>query len=150
MRNPGRGSRVGSERSDMSDVEERFRGKYVSLTSFKRDGTGVATPVWFVAEDGRLLVQTGGESFKVRRIRRNPHVTVAPCGASGRTSGPAVSATAEILPDADVEHVRGLVSHKYRIDRMLIMPIYWAVQRLRGRTRSGSEVALAITPNETP
>lgn len=132
----------------MPDVEAQFRGKYVSLTSFKRDGTGVATPVWFVAEDGRLLVQTGGESFKVRRIRRNPHVTVAPCSASGRTHGPAVSATAEILPAADLERVRSLVGRKYRIDRIVILPIYWAVQRLRGRRTSGSEVALSITPNE--
>jgi uncharacterized protein len=132
----------------MPDVEAQFRGKYVSLTSFKRDGTGVATPVWFVAEDGRLLVQTGGESFKVRRIRRNPHVTVAPCSASGRTHGPAVPATAEILPAADLEHVRGLVGRKYRIDRIVILPIYWAVLRLRRRRTSRSEVALAITPNE--
>lgn len=130
----------------MGDSDVRFRGKYVSLTSFKRDGTAVATPVWFVIEDGRLLVQTDGESFKVRRIRRNPHVTVAPCTASGRTRGPAVSATAEILPTAELEHVRSLVGRKYRIDRILILPIYWAVQRLRGSRTSGTEVALAITP----
>ena len=131
----------------MPELDARFRGKYVSLTSFKRDGTGVATPVWFVIEDGRVLVQTDGESFKVRRIRRNPHVTLAPCSASGRTRAPAVSATAEILPAGELEHVRGLVGRKYRIDRIFILPIYWAVQRLRGRTTNGTEVALAITPN---
>jgi PPOX class probable F420-dependent enzyme len=131
----------------MPELDARFRGKYVSLTSFKRDGTGVATPVWFVVEDGRVLVQTDGESFKVRRIRRNPHVTLAPCSASGRTRAPAVSATAEILPAGELEHVRGLVGRKYRIDRIFILPIYWAVQRLRGRATNGTEVALAITPN---
>ena len=131
----------------MPDLDARFRGKYVSLVSFKRDGTGVATPVWFVAEDGRLLVQTGADSFKVRRIRRNPHVTVAPCSASGRTRGPAVTATAEILPDGELDHVRSAVGRKYRIDRILILPIYSAVQRLRGRRTSGTEVGLAITPD---
>ena len=50
----------------------RFHGKYLSLTSFKRDGTGVATPVWFVADGERLLITTDAQSFKVRRIRRNP------------------------------------------------------------------------------
>jgi PPOX class probable F420-dependent enzyme len=60
-----------------------FAGKYLSITSFKRDGTGVATPVWFVQEAGRLL-QTDANSYKVKRIRRNPHVTVAPCTATGR------------------------------------------------------------------
>ena len=143
MRDPRRRSRLGF----MPDLEARFRGKYVNLTSFRRDGTPVATPVWFVIEDGRLLVQTDGESFKVRRIRHNPHVTVAPCSASGRARGPAVPATAEILATGELEHVRSLVGHKYRIDRIVILPIYWAAQRLRGRKTSGTEVALAITPN---
>lgn len=130
----------------MADLATRFSGKYISLTSFNRSGVGVATPVWFVAEDGRLLVQTDRESFKVKRIRRNPQVTIAPCNASGRPHGPAVSATAEILPDEELEHVRALVARKYRIDRIVILPIYWAAQRLRGRRTSGVEVALAITP----
>jgi hypothetical protein len=58
-------------------VGARFHGKYLSLTSFKRDGTGVATPVWFVADGERLLISTDAQSFKVKRIRRNPRVTVA-------------------------------------------------------------------------
>lgn len=45
-------------------------GKYLSLTSFRRDGTGVATPVWFVEARGRLLVETDAASYKVRRGRR--------------------------------------------------------------------------------
>ncbi len=130
----------------MPDVQTPFRGKYISLTSFKRDGVGVATPVWFVVEDEHLLVQTDAESYKVRRIRHNPQVTVAPCNASGRTQGPAVSATAEVRGGAELEHVRSLMARKYRIDRIFILPIYWAVQRLRGRRTSGREVALVITP----
>src|SRR5215218_1336099 len=59
-----------------------FPGKYLSLTSFRRDGTGVATPVWFVEAGGRLLVETDASSYKVRRIRRDPRVTVAPCTAA--------------------------------------------------------------------
>ena len=50
-------------------VTSAFAGKYLSLTSFRRDGTGVATPVWFVEVDGRLLVETDAGSYKVRRIR---------------------------------------------------------------------------------
>jgi PPOX class probable F420-dependent enzyme len=62
----------------------QFTGKYLSLESFKRDGTGVAIPVWFVTDDGKILVITGDGSYKVRRIRRNPAVTVAECTAAGR------------------------------------------------------------------
>ena len=49
----------------VSGLDARFTGRYLSLTSFKRDGIGVATPVWFVIDDGRLLVKTGRKSFKV-------------------------------------------------------------------------------------
>ena len=61
-----------------------FRGRYLSITSYKRDGRGVATPVWFVQRDGRLLAETDAASGKVKRIRRNPQVRVAVCTASGR------------------------------------------------------------------
>ena len=80
---------------------ERFQGKYLSLTSFKRDGTPVATPVWFVAKDGHLLVETDADSYKVKRIRRNPHVRIALCDARGRLRGPSVEGEAEIHPESD-------------------------------------------------
>lgn len=66
------------------ELKARFPGKYLSVTSFKRDGTPVATPVWFVVDDGRLLIYTDPESFKAKRIRRNPSVRIAPCNATGR------------------------------------------------------------------
>ena len=68
-------------------LDARFGGKYLSITSFKRDGAGVATPVWFVVDGERLLVFTDPNSFKAMRIRRNPRVRVAPCSASGRLWG---------------------------------------------------------------
>jgi uncharacterized protein len=127
-------------------LDARFPGKYLSLTSFKLDGTGVATPVWFVIDDGRLLVKTGRDSFKVRRIRRNPAVLIAPCSASGRLRGEPVSAQAQILSPAEPDHVGRLMARKYRVDRVLILPIYRALQRLRGARAGTAEVVLAITP----
>jgi len=127
-------------------LEARFPGKYVSLTSFRRDGTGVATPVWFVIENGRLLVQTDPQSFKAKRIRRNPAVMIAPCTASGRLRSEPVPARAELLPQSEVDHVGRLMARKYRIDRVLILPLYRAVQRLRGAPVGAAGVALAITP----
>jgi len=122
-----------------------FAGKYLSLTTFKRDGTAVATPVWFVVDDGRLLVVTDAESFKVKRIRRNPAVTVARCSASGRVHGEPVVAHAEILPDTDMVRAERLMNRKYRLDRIVIVPIYRVVRWLRGAKRSGTNVVLAIT-----
>jgi len=92
-----------------------FPGKYLSVTSFKRDGTGAATPVWFVQERGRLLVETDANSYKVKRIRRNPSVTIAPCTATGRLRGDPVAARAELLPDAEIGRVERLMAGKYRV-----------------------------------
>ena len=127
---------------------EQFEGKYLSLTSFRRDGSEVATPVWFVADDGHLLVETEGSSYKVRRIRGDPHVRVALCDARGRLRGEPVDAEARILPDRERERVERLLARKYRIDRFTVLPLYRLVMKVRGRGPRGaaSPVALEITP----
>jgi PPOX class probable F420-dependent enzyme len=129
-----------------SGLDRRFTGKYLSLTSFKRDATGVATPVWFVIDDGRLLVKTGRDSFKVKRIQGNPAVMIAPCSASGRLRGEPVPAQPQVLPPGQQGPVERLMARKYRIDRVLILPIYRALQRLRGAPSGVAEVVVAITP----
>jgi PPOX class probable F420-dependent enzyme len=127
---------------------ERFSGKYLSLTSFKRDGTGVATPVWFVGDNGHLLVETDADSYKVKRIRRDAHVQLAVCDARGRVHGEPIEADARILPENERERVERLLAQKYRIDRYTVLPIYHLVMRLRGRSSRSHEppVALEITP----
>jgi PPOX class probable F420-dependent enzyme len=130
----------------------RFDGKYLSLTSFKRDGTGVATPVWFAGDNGHLLVETDADSYKVKRIRRDPHVRIALCDARGRIRGESVDADARILPADERERVERLLSRKYRIDRYTVYPVYRLVMKLRGRGSHTHEppVALEITPREEP
>ena len=128
-------------------MSTQFEGKYVSLTTFRRDGTPVSTPVWFVVDNGSLLVETDGGSYKMKRIRRNDSVTVAPCNATGRVAGEAVAAHAAILPAVELPRVERLLHRKYRLDYIFVLPIYRLVQRLRGRpVRYEEPVALAITP----
>lgn len=80
------------------DLSER----YLSLTTFKRDGTAVSTPVWFAPlEDGRLAVVTDAEAGKRKRLRNDPRCTVAPCDVRGRVHGPAEAATAEVVEGAE-------------------------------------------------
>jgi PPOX class probable F420-dependent enzyme len=131
---------------------ETYAGRYLSLTSFKRDGTGVATPVWFVADNGNLLVETDADSYKMKRIRRDPHVTIALSDARGKLRGEPVDATATILPDAERVRVEHLLAKKYRIDRWTVYPVYRLVMKLRGRGSHTDEapVALAITPARPP
>jgi PPOX class probable F420-dependent enzyme len=110
----------------------QITGKYLSVTSFKRDGSEVATPVWFVAENGRLLVETDRNSGKAKRIRHNGVVTVAPCSAGGRLKGEPIAAHARFLPETERRHVEELFGRKYRVDKVLVLPVYRLVQRLRG------------------
>jgi PPOX class probable F420-dependent enzyme len=135
------------ERQQQMAVEPPvFGGKYLSITSFKRDGSGVATPVWFVQEDGRLLVETDANSGKVKRIRRNPQVLVAPCTATGRLLADPVPARAELLGAAEVGRVERLMAAKYRIDLLVVRPIRSLQAALRrGRPRP-RPVILAIIP----
>ena len=115
-----------------------FRGRYLSITSYKRDGRGVATPVWFVLRDGRLLVETDAASGKVKRIRRNPQVRVAVCTASGRLRGKPVPAVAEILPGSETGAVERLIADKYRFDMIIFRPLRFVQARLHlGRPRTG-------------
>jgi uncharacterized protein len=124
-----------------------FGGRYLSITSYKRNGQGVTTPVWFVQRDGRLLVETDAASGKVKRIRRNPQVRVAVCTASGRLRGEQVPAVAEILPDAEISAVERLIASKYRFDMIIFRPLRFVQARLHlGRPRTEPAI-LGITPS---
>jgi uncharacterized protein len=102
---------------------QTVRGRYLSITSHKRNGTAVATPVWFVEQDGRLLVETDAASGKVKRIRHNPAVLVAECSANGRLRGGQLPAVAELLPQSEVARVHRLMTQKYRADLVVIGPL---------------------------
>jgi PPOX class probable F420-dependent enzyme len=121
-------------------------GKYLSLTTYRRDGTPVSTPVWFVEEDGRVFVITAAHSYKAKRLRRNPAAMVAPCTARGVPQGDAVPVEVEFLPPDEHARVDRLVAEKYRVDRVLILPIYRLVMKLRGKPIDDrGDAYLAIT-----
>ncbi len=122
-------------------------GKYLRLTTFRRDGTGVATPVWFVQEGRRLLVETDRDSYKVLRIRGNPDVQIAVCTATGRLRGEQMHARAELLPDAETGRVERLFADKYRLDLVFIRPIRALQAMLHRGKRRANPVIVAITAN---
>jgi PPOX class probable F420-dependent enzyme len=77
------------------------RSTYVSLTTFRRTGAAVATPVWAAPDGDSLVVWTRADSGKVKRLRHTSRVTVAPCGVRGRVQGPAVHGVATFVAHAD-------------------------------------------------
>jgi PPOX class probable F420-dependent enzyme len=96
--------------------------KYISLTTFRKNGAAVATPVWFGEEGDQLYVMTRSDMGKTKRIRNNPQVQVAPCTIRGRVAGPSVAATARILPPEEHVHARAAINRKYWAARL---PLIW-------------------------
>jgi PPOX class probable F420-dependent enzyme len=104
----------------MTLVDEIGRSRYVSLTTYRKDGTGVATPVWHVVNGGELFVVSDAEAWKVKRIRNDSHVMVTVCGVRGKIApgAPSARGTARLLDEADTETVRTLLARKYVLSRM--------------------------------
>jgi len=84
--------------------------QFISLTTFRRDGRAVATPLWVVADGDQLLIWTGPRSGKVKRIRNNPKVTVAPSTRRGKPTGPSFDATARFLPEVEFPRATRLMN----------------------------------------
>ena len=96
--------------------------KYISLTTFRKSGAGVATPVWFGEEDGKVYVMTRSDMGKTKRIRNNAQVRVAPCTIRGTVTGPEFAATARILPPEEQARARRTINRKYWMARL---PLVW-------------------------
>jgi PPOX class probable F420-dependent enzyme len=109
--------------------------RFVSITTFKRDGTPVSVPVWCAADNGTLLVFSEADSWKVKRIRRDAHVRLAPCSARGTPRGPAVDADANLVEETT--KVQALLARKYPWAwpaYRALMVVTAAVRRLRRQT----------------
>jgi len=96
--------------------------KYISLTTFRKSGVGVPTPVWFGEDGGQLYVMTRSDMGKSKRIRNNPQVRVAACTIRGKVTGPEFAATARILPPTEHARARQTINRKYWLARV---PLIW-------------------------
>jgi uncharacterized protein len=92
--------------------------RYISLTTFRRDGSTASTPVWVVSDNGhRLLVWTGAKTWKVRRIARDPRVLVARSNARGTERGPRLEGTARLVEEPAIDE---LLRRKYGWQKRLL------------------------------
>ena len=97
--------------------------KYISLTTFRKNGAAVATPVWFGEGDGKLYIMTRSTFGKYKRIRNNPQVRVAPCTIRGRVRGAESPAIARILAVEEHSRARQIINRKYWLARL---PLLWS------------------------
>ncbi len=96
----------------------QFKGhQYINVETYRKTGEAVATPVWFIELDDKLYVRTGAQSGKIKRIRRNPKIRVAPCDARGNLLGEWVAAQAHIVDEKTAEAVNQLLKKKYGLPK---------------------------------
>jgi PPOX class probable F420-dependent enzyme len=122
------------------DLDRLAAARYVLLTTFRKDGRAVPTPVWAARDGAELLVWTAANSGKVKRIRRDGAVEIAPCNSRGKPKGDSVRGTARILDQPGIEHVRTLIQRKYGLLARLVM----FLNRLRSGPEQAAAIAIAI------
>jgi uncharacterized protein len=122
-----------------NDKLAQFAGrKYLNLESYRRNGQGVRTPLWFVEDDGALYFYTVAHSYKVNRIRNNPRVRVAPCDMRGNVKGEWAAATARRLGGAESRRADELLNRKYGWTKRILN--FFA--KIRGHERAAFAIQL--------
>ena len=96
----------------MELLDQLKQHKYLNLETFRKNGEGVKTPVWFAQEGDILFVQTATNTGKVKRIRNDEHVNVASCTMNGKLVGRWVPAQARFVKDPEVVSKANLLLNK--------------------------------------
>lgn len=98
--------------------------RYIALETFRHSGQGVVTPVWVAGKNGKLYVITEADSWKVKRIRANSRVRLAPSDSRGNPTGDGLEGIATTLPQEDDEEPRRMIERKYGIQYKLFALMY--------------------------
>ena len=101
------------------------------LTTYRRDGTPVDTPVTIAVEDGRAFFRTYDRAWKALRLRRDPHVLVRPCTPRGKPRGDAIRARARLLEGEEAAHAARAIARRQRVLQGLIVPLGHRLMRYR-------------------
>lgn len=124
----------------MTSLDQLTRQKYLNIETFRKSGAGVKTPVWFVQDENIIYVRTGADSGKVKRIRNNAQVTIAPCKADGTTLGEWTTAVAhEVRDEVTSQKVDRLLDKKYG----LMKKLFWLMASWRGQKETILELKVS-------
>ncbi|MGB9305437.1 MAG: PPOX class F420-dependent oxidoreductase [Mycobacterium sp.] len=121
--------------------------RFVALTTFKRNGEGVSAPMWIGRDGAELFVWTPADSWKVKRVRNNPRVLLAPSGRFGkvRAGVAAVEGTAQVITDpATVQRLQDEIRRKYGLQYRLVT----LVETIAARGRKPPRVILRIAVSQ--
>jgi uncharacterized protein len=116
------------------------KAQYILLTTFTKDGRPKPTPIWTAPDGDRLLVITQGNSWKVKRIRNTPRVTMAACTMRGRPTSEAVEGTAALLDKSDTGTVYDAIGRRYGI----VGTVFNFFSKLRGGMENNIGLELRV------
>ena len=118
----------------VQEISEISTSKYISLTTFKRDGTRISTPIWFNLIGEKIYVTTESGAWKIKRITNNPGVEFAVCTQRGKVIGKTFAGTARVLAPTELAAVIGAKKRRYFMFRLIHL-------------FKKDQVAIEITPN---
>jgi uncharacterized protein len=121
---------------------ELAKSQYILLTTFTKDGKPKPVPIWAAADGDRLLVITEGDSWKVKRIRNTPRVTLATCTMRGRPTSEAVEGTAAILDKSQTGAVYDAIGSRYGI----VGKVFNFFSKRRGGMENNVGLELRVAP----
>lgn len=117
--------------STLASLEPLHRSWAVLLTTYRRDGTPVSTPVNLAVEEDHGYFRTFSKAWKVKRIRHTPEVEIAPATFRGKPTGPARRGTARLLAGDEARHARSVIAKRYPAFQGLLIPFLHKVSRYR-------------------
>jgi PPOX class probable F420-dependent enzyme len=126
----------------VSDRTAVLTAQYVALTTYRRDGTPVTTPVWAAAEGESLYLFSNANAGKVKRLRNSSRAAIAPCTATGKVTGAQLPAEAFNLASDQMPKVWKLLTKKYGMAVRLFIAYDRARTLLRMQPSAGIEVRL--------
>jgi PPOX class probable F420-dependent enzyme len=100
-------------------IEDLKGHKYCVLVSYRKNGQAMPSPVWFGTANGKLYFLTSPDGFKVKRIRNNPEVRVAPCTSRGKPVGPPFLGKARVVSDDEVDAAERALKSNYGLGRKI-------------------------------
>jgi PPOX class probable F420-dependent enzyme len=124
-------------------IADLAKSQYILLTTFTKDGRPKPTPIWTALDTergDRLLVITQGDSWKVKRIRNTPRVTIATCTMRGRPTSEAVEGTGALLDKSETGTVYDAIGRRYGI----VGTVFNFFSKLRGGMENNIGLELKV------
>lgn len=129
--------------SQISPFTSLLKENFVNLTTFRKSGAAVPTPMWFAESNGVIYISTGTSSGKVKRLRNSGRVTLAPCTANGKVTGDAIEGNARIVTDQqEIARAEAALAKKYGIQRRLLSVMRSVAGTFRKEVRDNVYLAI--------